>query len=102
MVTMSDNLYYGDNIKKKHRKAISAIKRGKLVRDVYCITFASNPDNLFDIIAAHELCFPHYKNCKIHILGIAKGREEAKLVVKDMIVEIYKKTGDFKVRDYFS
>lgn len=102
MVTMSDNLYYGDNIKKKHRKAISAIKKGKLAKGVYCITFASNPNNLFDIIAADELCFPHYQNCKIHILGLAKGREEAKHVVKDMIIDIYQNTGDFKVRDFFS
>lgn len=102
MITWSDNLYYGSGIKKKHRRAIFAIKHGRMAQDVFCITFASNPNNLFDIIAVDELRFPHYKNCKIHILGLAKGREEAKIVVKDMIVDVYKETGEFKVRDYFS
>ncbi len=102
MVTWSDNLYFGEGIKKKHRQAIFAIKHGRMAKDVFVIAFASNPNNLFDIIAADELLFPHYKNSKVHILGLAKGREEAKIIVKNMIVEVYKETGDFKVRDYFA
>lgn len=101
MVTWSENLYFGKGIKKKHRIAMFAIKHGKMAKDVFVIAFASNEENLFDIIAADELLFPHYKNCKIHILGLAKGREEAKNIVKDMIVDIYKETGEFKVREYF-
>lgn len=102
MVTWSDNLYYGQGIKKKHRRAIFSINHGKLTADVFCITFASNPSNLFDIIPANELLFPYYRNSRIHILGLAKGREEAKLVVQDMIIDVFKNTGDFKVREYFA
>ena len=101
MVTWSEKLYLGEGIKKKHRRAMFAINHGKLAYDVFVIAFASNEENLFDIIAADELLFPHYKNSKIHILGLAKGREEAKIIIKKMIVEIYNETGDFKVRDYF-
>ncbi|MBE5962832.1 MAG: hypothetical protein E7256_15890 [Lachnospiraceae bacterium] len=102
MVTFRERLYFGETIKKKHRKAIYNIRHEKLAPGVYVIAFASNEQNLFDIIPANELLFPFYKKKEIYILGMANGLSEAKIVVKDMVAEVYHKTGGFNVREYFS
>lgn len=102
MIRWSEKLYFGESIKKRHRRMIYAINRGRKAPNIYCITFASNNQNLFDIMPASQLKLPHIKNSEVHILGLAYNMEEAKDVVMQMLVEIYKATGDFKVREYFS
>lgn len=103
MVRWSENLYLSDGIDpKKKRKLQKAIENGNLTFEVYCITIASNPDNLFDIINVNELLFRYYSRKDMYILGLARSKEEASLLVKDMIAEIYNKTGAFEVRGYFN
>lgn len=102
MVSWSENLYFGESIKKKHRRVMYAINHGKRTNHVYCIAFASNEMNLFDILPANELCFSHYKNTKTHILGLAGDKDEATDVVVKMLIEIYRNTGEFNVREYFA
>lgn len=102
MITWNEKLYFGESIKKKHRRVIFAINHGKSTKGVYCIAFASNENNLFDILPADELLFPHYKNSEVHILGLAGNKDEAIWVVKDMIVLMYRNTGEFQVRKFFS
>lgn len=82
-------------------KTILSINNRRLTYDVYCITLASHPGNLFDILNANELLFPHYQKTDIKIVGLAKGREEAISLVQEIIMEIYQKTGSFNVREYF-
>lgn len=101
MIHWNETMYFGDNVKKEHRRVMRRIERGKLTEDIFCITFASNDENLFDIIEAKELLFPYYRTKDIHIVGLAKGKGEACLLVRDMIGEIYRETGGFKVREYF-
>jgi hypothetical protein len=102
MITWAENLYISEDLASKRKsRLIKAIEKGRLTFAVYCITFASNPDNLFDILNANELLFPYYKKKDMHIIGLAPSREAAILLVKDMIEEIYGKTGDFRVREYF-
>lgn len=100
MIEWVNDLYITENIKNKD-KTIDYINRGKLTSGIYCITFATNPENLFDIYNAKELKFPYYKKRKTVIVGLAKGKNEAILLVEKMILEIYTKTGEFKVREYF-
>lgn len=102
MIRWSENLYFSESIKKRHRRLIFAIKHGKVAPNVYCIAFASNSQNLFDIMPACELRYPHLKNSEVHILGLAYNIEEAKEIVVQMVAEIYRVTGEFKVREYFA
>ena len=102
MVRWNEKLYYGEAMKKKHRRTIHAINTGRKIRNVYCIAFASNQNNLFDILPASELNKPHLKNTEIQIIGLALGKDEATMVVQEMILEVYRATGEFKVREYFS
>lgn len=102
MISWNKKLYFGEGIKKNHRRLIRTINKKKPAIGVYCITFASNTENLFDIIPAKEFLFPVYDRMEFHILGLASGRDEAILVVTDMLLEIYEATGGFNVRDYFT
>lgn len=101
MIVWSENLILGETIKKKHRKVIHAINRGRLVSGVYLIAYPSNPSNLLDLIPAKELLFPIYQRSEIHIIGLANGKAEAERTAAKMITEVYKKTGGFEIRGYF-
>jgi len=100
MIEWVNDLYVTENIKNKD-KAIDNINRGKLTSGIYCIAFATNPKNLFDIYNAKELIFPYYKKQKTVIVGLAQGKNEAILLVEKILLEIYTNTGEFKVREYF-
>lgn len=102
MVEWATKLYIGRNLEKNKEKAIASINKRMATFGIYLIAFASQPDNLFDIMDANELLFPHYKRADIRIIGLAEGKEEAIDLVHGMIMEVYKATGDFKVRDYFT
>lgn len=102
MIRWITALYIGDKMKKKKDKVIASINNSEATFNVYCITFASNPNNLFDIMDANELLFPHNKKNDICIIGLAKGKAEAILLAKTMLTEIYNQTGEFNVRAYFT
>lgn len=102
MISWSSHIYLGKSIKKRKDKIIASIDNGEPVYGIYCIALASNPENLFDIISAHELLYPHYKNSQNHIVGLAGGKMEAYDLVQEMLMEVYKKTGKFDVRTYFT
>lgn len=102
MILWTSRLYIGDKIKKKKDKVIASINKREATYDVYCIAFASHPSNLFDIMDANELLFPHYKKSEVRIVGLAKGKEEAINLVQSMLMEVYHKTGEFNVRTYFT
>ncbi|MDF2542207.1 MAG: hypothetical protein K0S47_1925 [Herbinix sp.] len=101
MVRWAENVVYSDNIKRK-KKTIAAINKRKATFNIYCITYASSQCNLFDIIDANELLFPHYRSIDVCIVGLAKGKAEAILLVKDMLMDVYTNTGGFDVRTYFT
>lgn len=102
MISWSTKIYIGEKMKKKKDRVISSINSSEVTFGIYCIAFASHPNNLFDIMEANELLFPHYKRSDIRIIGLAKGKEEAVSLVQDMLMEVYNNTGGFDVRNYFT
>ncbi len=102
MIKWAAKLYFSSDFKQKKKiRTMNAIEKGEITFEVYCITFSANSLNLFDIINANELLFPYYTKQEITVLGLAGSRGQAKLLVKDMLVEIYNETGNFRVREYF-
>lgn len=102
MILWSSRLYVGDKMKKKKERVVASINHREVTFGVYCIAFASNPDNLFDIMEANQLLFPHYQNTEVSIVGLALGKQEALYLVQEMLMEIYHNTGGFDVRAYFT
>lgn len=101
MIKWYDNLYMDDIVKRKQKKIIKEMERGKVTFEVYCIAIASNPQNLFDIINVNELLFKHYKRNDIYIIGLTFSRDSAIEITKSIIQKMYEDTGGFKVREYF-
>ncbi|MDF2800274.1 MAG: hypothetical protein K0S61_177 [Anaerocolumna sp.] len=101
MIRWADKLYLSEDLIKKKKRIIKSIENNNLNFETYVIMLASNTDNLFDIINTNELQFSYYLKKDNYILGIAGSRGLAMLLVKDMIEEIYNKTGGFLVREYF-
>ncbi len=97
-----DKLYVGDSIAKKAKKLKWKISHntGMIPIHVRVITFASNPDNLLDIIPARELRQKAYPKDHLRILGLAGDYEEAVEVVQRIIEETYRNTGDVDVYRY--
>ena len=101
MVIFNQNLRYSKNIEQKYRRYVILISHQKKTKDIYCIAFATNGVDLLDIYLADELLFPHYEHLPIQVIGLAKGKPEALLLVHDMIHETYQRTGGFSVKEYF-
>ncbi len=102
MILWNSILYVGNKIKKRRDKVIASINNREATFGVYCIAFASHPNNLFDIYEANQFLFPYYKEVEIKIIGLAGSKQEAVDLVHDMLMEVFKKTGEFDVRTYFT
>ena len=97
-----DNLYLGDSVEKKADKIKRKISHGMGLDSLctYVISFASNPDNLLDIIPARELRQKAYPKDRLRIIGLAGSRQEALKVVQRIIEETYQNTGDVDLYQY--
>lgn len=102
MVQWTSRIYVGEGLKRKKDKAMASINNRRITSDIYCIAFASSPDNLFDIMNANELLFPHYQKADVKIIGLAKGKDEATRLTQDLVMKVYEKTGGFDVRGYYT
>ena len=101
MITWSSRTYVGEKIGKKQNRIRRRIEQGKPTFGVFLITEPSNQENLFDILDAAGLLFSYYRRRPLTVYGLAKGKEEALELVTRMLEEIYRETGEFKVREYF-
>ena len=93
------NLYLGDNAKKAKYKVFGRIRKGRFTSDTFLITLPSSEENLLDITSANFLLQPYFKK-KINLVGLAKGREEALYLVRDIIDEVYSNTKGFDIAGY--
>ena len=94
------DLYLGESLAQSATKVIRHIKSGKFLPDVYVVSFASNPENLLDIIPSRELLQPAYPKEGLRIIGVARGKKEAIRLVQQIVEEVYTQTGDVQIRQY--
>lgn len=96
------NLYCSDNLEDEKKKIIKEIRHHKRQWNIYVITLARNNYDLFDIYHVNVLYQPYYRKREdeITVIGIAKGKEEAMKLVEKIVMDVYQKTGDCKVKEY--
>lgn len=98
------NLYLGENAAKAKYKIFGHIRKSMLDSDTFLIMISENENNLLDIISANEVLQPHFKKKyyrkRIYVVGLAKGRNEALEVVRNIIDDVYKNTEKFDVAGY--
>lgn len=100
MVYWYNHLYVGKKAKRKRYKIIQSIREGRFDPCTYVITPPQNGNNVLDIYPAAMLLQPHYQAQELLILGIADNYWEALEVVRNMVDDLYQKTGDFQWSDW--
>ncbi|SFA75988.1 hypothetical protein SAMN05216249_10223 [Acetitomaculum ruminis DSM 5522] len=98
----SKKLYYGKEASRHKRKILWRLKHNKILLDTYVICFASNKNNLFDIINANILLQKYYPKDDLTVLAIGESYDETLELLVFLIDNVYKKTGAFNVREFYS
>lgn len=102
MLKFRSAMFFGESVKKEHRKLLRRLHRGKLVsKGITLVAYAANERDLFDLIPAWELWFPYRKQQDLYVLGLAGSKEEAIDLAVEMVMEVYGKTDGLDVRAYF-
>lgn len=96
------NLYASKSIGDKVGRIKWKINHNAATVSVYVIAFASNQENLLDIIPAWELMQKSYPKKNMMIIGLAKGYRDALELVRTIIDETYQHTGTVDVRSYLA
>ena len=94
------DLFLGETIAPDAKKIIKKIKNKKITPNVYVIAFASNTQNLMDIIPSSELLQKGYPKEQLRVIGLANGKKEAVELVRRIVDEVYQATGEVKVKEY--
>lgn len=95
-------LYVGETATKRKNKIIKNIEAGKKQIGVYVLAFPTNKSNIMDIYPAFVLTQKHYMNMDLQIVGIAASREEAIDLTQEILMECYKKTGQFRIDQFIN
>lgn len=93
-------LYVSESIGKKANRIKWKINHNAGTVSVYVIAFASNRENLLDIIPAWNLMQRAYPKRDVKIIGLAKGYDEALELVRRIVDETYQNTGGVDVWSY--
>ena len=93
-------LYVGESISGREQKLKWKINHNVGTFDIYVISFASNKDNLLDIIPAIELLQKAYPKKELFVIGLEKGYDAALEMSAAIVNDIYHKTGTFEVRKF--
>ncbi|MCD8214929.1 MAG: hypothetical protein LUC97_04705 [Clostridiales bacterium] len=72
-----------------------AIKNGTDIFNVFLVCKAQN-QNLFEILETSEIFKEYYAKKNFKILGIAYKKENAELIVKEIIESYYNKNGSLE------
>ena len=100
MLEWYKELYIGENAKKDATKAKRRLNYGRLQMNMFLVTYATNPENLFDIIGTEQLLQKTvHRRCPM-IIGLASSKEEALQIVQQIVEETYAKQQDVDVRRY--
>lgn len=97
------NLYHREEMTVKEiRKIIRKAKRGTYRGTCWFLVQREDSKNLLEIVATDELRRMRKRRNKMMILGLAKEEEEARLLVRDLIDDVYKATSTVDINAYFN
>ena len=106
-MVIDDKFYVGGARDRQIIRMVRGIRRFhrvKYVPGVFVITLPLIGDGILEIYELNELRQKIYTDMgdAIHIVGAAPSRFQAVLLVRDIIDDIYKKTGDVDVERFFA
>lgn len=87
-------LYIGENAERKQERILRGIREGRVQLDVFVLQLAENTRQL-EIIPSSLLRQSWYQNCgDFTVVGVAKGKEEAQLVLLQIVSDAMKRLGE--------
>ena len=102
MIVWRRDLYLGEGARDQKWKIIHNVRKHKLQLGAYVIVLSVNGKDTFDLIPTYMLSENSYKGRDIEVLGIALGKDEACELARQMIQDVFDRTGDVNIRGYFS
>ena len=93
-------LYADESCASKKEKIKWKIRHNAGQLDTYVIALSASRGGLLDIISTTELMQRGYPKEQLFIVGVAKGYDKARDLACQIVLEVYRKTGDFKVKEY--
>lgn len=94
------DLYVSEAIGKKANKIKWKINHNAGTVNIYLVCLPSNKDNLLDIVPAIELMQKGYPKKDLHVIGMAKGYDDAVDLTRTIIEQTYNSTGGVNVVEY--
>ncbi|MDO4478348.1 MAG: hypothetical protein Q4B73_04805 [Lachnospiraceae bacterium] len=100
MMTWYPELYIGDSIRGRIRRARQKLEAGRPVFGLYLVTYATSPHNELDILNATFLMQKMVRDRLPEIVGVAGSYEEALALVLQITEECLMATGEAHLADY--
>lgn len=98
---ISKKIYFGENARQQNKELLKKVRRRKWDFGIYVITLSETEGNLLDVYETIFFTQKQYGKMRLNIVGVALSREEAFLLVREIVDDVYKKTGGFDVKGYF-
>ncbi len=93
-------LYADEGLRPRQEKIKWKIRHNAGQVHMYVIALSHSPGGLLEIISTVELMQRAYPKERLFIVGLAKGYENARELALKIVLEVFEKTGDFRVREY--
>ena len=97
-------LYFGDNAIEKSKEIMRSLKKNEPCFGIYLVVISNMPGNLLDIlewpIRQKVSRLRNQDKSGRCIVGVASGYQDALLLVRRIIDEVYRETGGFDVAGY--
>ena len=97
-------LYFGDNAIEKSKEIMRSLKKNEPCFGIYLVVISNMPGNLLDVldgpIRQKVRGLRHRDKSGRCIVGVASGYQDALLLVRRIIDEVYRETGGFDVAGY--
>ena len=100
---VSPNVYSEEMSEKAFSRTLRRIALKRPVAGLFVVTEPIMNTGIMEIYDYNELLQPYYRKNKstLNILGIAKSRESAKILVCDIIDDAYRELGGPKIKELF-
>lgn len=96
------NLYIGENIRKKKNTVIQKLEKQKRLSGIQIIILPPGEQNQLEIISSEQLYRYRKQEKQIRILGLAADKGEAGELVRQMAEEVLRSRGDIQIKEYFT
>ena len=89
-----------ESLKKKKKKIISKIEKGKFQLDICLLVLSDTEKNQLEIIDPNLFLQKNYPRREYFVVGIAKGFDEALEILEEITKNVYNETKGADIRSY--